>query len=121
MTEFQVIISAVLPMSTILIYYSEVIFGELTITKSYVCISINFSKAEAKRAYMRDSVRRKRQNKEFRGKENNAKRQKRSENIDREYDFIRVKLPIQNMSENYKQKSTEQFKESCAELKPKPN
>ena len=42
----------------------------------------------AKRAYMRESIKRKRQNKEFREKKNNAKHQKRSENIEaaREYE-----------------------------------
>ena len=61
--------------------YSEVIIDELTTEKNDVSVSNDFSKAEAKRAYMRESFRRKRQNKEFREKESNAKRQKISENI----------------------------------------
>ena len=62
--------------------YPEVITDELTMAKNDVNVSNDFSKAEAKRAYMRESIRRKRQNKEFREKESNAKRQKRSENIE---------------------------------------
>ena len=57
-------------------------------TKNDVSVSNNFYKTVAKRAYMRESVKRKRQNKEFREKENNAKHRKRSENIEaaREYE-----------------------------------
>ena len=51
--------------------------------KNDVSVSNNFYKAVAKRAYMRESVKRKRQNKEFREKKNNAKHRKRSE---REYE-----------------------------------
>ena len=53
-----------------------------------VSASNDFSKAEERRAYMRESIWRKRQNKEFREKVSNAKRQKRSENIEavREYE-----------------------------------
>ena len=56
--------------------------------KNNVSVSNNFYKAVAKRAYMRESIKRKRQNKEFREKKNNAKHQKRSENIEaaREYE-----------------------------------
>ena len=56
--------------------------------KDDVSVSSNFYKAVAKSAYMRESIKRKRQNKEFREKKNNAKHQKRSENIEapREYE-----------------------------------
>ena len=56
--------------------------------KNDVSVSNYFYKAVAKRAYMRESVKRKRQNKEFREKKNNAKHRKRSENIEaaREYE-----------------------------------
>ena len=56
--------------------------------KNDVSVSNNFYKAVAKKAYMRESIKRKRQNKEFREKKNNAKHQKRSENIEaaREYE-----------------------------------
>ena len=56
--------------------------------KNDVSVSNNFYKAVAKRGYMRESVKRKRQNKEFREKKNNAKHRKRSENIEaaREYE-----------------------------------
>ena len=58
--------------------------------KNDVSASNNFYKAVAKRAYMymRESIKWKRQNKEFREKKNKAKHQKRSENIEaaREYE-----------------------------------
>ena len=56
--------------------------------KNDVSVSNNFYKAVAKRAYMRESIKRKRQNKELVEKKNNAKHQKRSENIEaaREYE-----------------------------------
>ena len=56
--------------------------------KNDVSFSNNFYKAVAKRPYMRESIKQKRQNKEFREKKNNAKHQKRSENIEaaREYE-----------------------------------
>ena len=68
-------------------YYSEVKINKLTMAEDDVRVSNNnyyyyFSKAEAKRAYMRESLRLKRLNKEFSEKEINAKCQKRSENIE---------------------------------------
>ena len=56
--------------------------------KNYVSVGNNFYKAVAKGAYMREFIKRKRQNIEFREKKNNAKRQKRSANIEaaREYE-----------------------------------
>ena len=50
--------------------------------KNDVSVSNKFYKAVAKRAYMRESVKRKRQNKEFRERKYNAKHRKRSENIE---------------------------------------
>ena len=50
--------------------------------KNDMSVSNNFYKAVAKRAYMRESIKRKRQNTEFREKKNNAKHQNRSENIE---------------------------------------
>ena len=63
-----------------------------------VSASNDFSKAEEKRAYMRESIWRKRQNKDFKEKESNARRQKRTENIEavREYEkqaLLRRKAP----------------------------
>ena len=55
--------------------------------KNYVSVSNNFYKAVAKGAYMREFIEQKRQNKEFREKKNNAKRQKRSENIEAAREF----------------------------------
>ena len=56
--------------------------------KNDVSVSSNFYKAVAKSAYMRESIKRKKQNTEFREKKNNAKHQKRTENIEapREYE-----------------------------------
>ena len=57
--------------------------------KNDVSVSNNFYKAVAKRGYMRESIKRKRQNKEFgSGKEKQCKTPKRSENIEaaREYE-----------------------------------
>ena len=63
-----------------------------------VSASNDFSKAEEKRAYMRESIWRKRQNEDFKEKESNAKRQKRTENIEtvREYEkqaLLKRKVP----------------------------
>ena len=95
--------------------------------KNGVSVSNNFCKAVAKRAYMRECIKRKRQNKEFREKENNAKRQKRSENIEaaREYEkeaFHKGKASNpEHIRELNRTESTELFKESYAELQPTPN
>ena len=94
--------------------------------KNGVSVSSNFCKAVAKRVYMRECIKRKRQNKEFREKKSNAKRQKRSENIEeaREYEKQTVMVKASFQSRTYQrteQKSIEPFKESYAELKAKPN
>ena len=60
-------------------------------------VSNNCYKAVAKRAYMRKSIKRKRQNTEFREKKNNAKHQNRSENIEAARE--KEKKAIQNLSE----------------------
>ena len=81
MTVFQVMKSAVLPMSTII--QSLVIIDKLTMVKNDVSVSNNFYKAVAKkslfeRIYQAEETK---SLEEFREKKNNAKRQNRSETI----------------------------------------
>ena len=64
--------------------------------KNDVSVSNNFYKAVAKRAYMRESVKRKRQNKEFREKKNNAKHRKRSENIEAAREYEKQTFQVSN-------------------------
>ena len=88
--------------------------------KNDVSVSNNFYKAVAKGAYMRESIKRKRQNKEFREKKNNAKRQKTFENIEaaRKYEKKTFHKGKASNPEHIREvnNSTEPFKESYAEI-----
>ena len=85
--------------------------------KNDVSVSNNFYKAVAKRAYMRESVKRKRQNKEFRETKTmqNTKKDlkilKQQGNMKSKH-FTRVKFPIQNISENSNRKAQKNLREA---------